>query len=125
MLVSAPDRSTTSAIAELHTHERTDWSQIAALYQALLLRTPSPVVELNRAVAVAFADSYERGLALIDAIEGLDDYHLLHSARADLLRRLGRGEQAAASYRAAVALATNAAERRFLERRLHELAAEG
>jgi RNA polymerase sigma-70 factor (ECF subfamily) len=114
-----------AAIAELHTHERTDWAQIAALYEALLLRAASPVVELNRAVAVAFAEGYERGLALIDVIEGLDDYHLLHSARADLLRRLGRGEQAAASYRAAVALATNSAERRFLERRLHELAAEG
>ncbi len=113
-----------AAIAELHTHERTDWEQIAALFGRLLEWTPSPVVELNRAVAVAFAQGLQHGLDLIGQIEGLDDYHLLHSARADLLRRLGRDDEAAASYRRALSLATNETERRYLERRLGEVEAK-
>jgi RNA polymerase sigma-70 factor (ECF subfamily) len=75
------------------------------------------VIELNRAVAVAMADGPERGLALIDAIGGLDGYHLLHSARADLLRRLGRAEEARAAYERALELAANPVERAFLEGR--------
>lgn len=112
-----------AAIAALHTEQTTDWPQIAALYQRLLELAPSPVVELNRAVAVAMADGPEAGLELIAAIDGLEGYHLLHSARADLLRRLGRREEAADGYRNALALATNPAERSFLERRLDEVSA--
>jgi RNA polymerase sigma-70 factor (ECF subfamily) len=78
------------------------------------------VVELNRAVAIAMADGFEHGLALLDNIH-LPGYHLLPAARADLLRRLGRRAEAAAAYRQALALVTNEAERRFLERRLHEV----
>jgi len=110
-----------AAIAALHTEERTDWPQIAAIYTHLAELTPSPVVELNRAVAVAMADGVEEGLALIDDVRGLEDYHLLHSARADLLRRLGRRGEAADAYRRALALATNPSERAFLERRLEEV----
>jgi RNA polymerase sigma-70 factor (ECF subfamily) len=114
-----------AAIASLHaeaeTAEATDWPQIAALYGTLARVAPGPVVELNRAVAVAMADGLEAGLDLIDRIEGLDAYHLFHSARADLLRRLGRTGEAAAAYERALQLATNAIERRFLRRRLHEL----
>jgi RNA polymerase sigma-70 factor (ECF subfamily) len=113
-----------AAIAALHAEPETDWTQIAALYEVLLGYEPSPVVELNRAVAVALGDDLERGLALVDAIEGLDDYHLLHAARADLLRRLGRYEEAGAAYAAALQLPTNEAERRFLERRLGEMKVE-
>ena len=101
----------------------TDWPRIAELYGTLARLSPTPVVELNRAVAVAMADGPERGLQLIDGIEGLDDYHLLHSARADLLRQLGREPEAAAAYRAALTGATQPAEREFLERRLAELEA--
>ena len=111
-----------AAIASLHAEPETDWREIACLYGVLAARNPSPVVELNRAVAVAFADGLERGLALVDAIDGLEGYHLLHSARADLLRRLGRSEEAAASYRTALELAHEPVERRFLERRLAEVA---
>ena len=82
----------------------------------------SPIVELNRAVAVAMAEGADRGLDLIDRIEGLNDYHLLHAARADLLRRLDRREEAAEAYERALELATNAAERRFLEQRRAQLA---
>jgi RNA polymerase sigma-70 factor (ECF subfamily) len=114
-----------AAIAALHaqaaTADQTDWPGIAALYAELLAVTPSPVVALNHAVAVAMATGPDDGLALIDRIDGLDDYHLLHSARADLLRRLGHTAAAAAEYRRAHELATNPADRRFLADRLHDL----
>ncbi len=114
-----------AAIAALHaqaeTADQTDWPRIAALYAELLAVAPSPVVALNRAVAVAMATSPDQGLALIDRIDGLDRYHLLHAARADLLRRLGRTTAAAAEYRRAYELAVNPADRRFLSRRLHDL----
>jgi RNA polymerase sigma-70 factor (ECF subfamily) len=113
-----------AAIAALHAQAPsagdTDWRQIAALYGVLAGIHPSPVVELNRAVAIAMADGLEHGLALLDTIH-LPGYHLLPAARADLLRRLGRHADAAAAYRQALALVTNAAERRFLERRLAEV----
>jgi RNA polymerase sigma-70 factor, ECF subfamily len=113
-----------AAIAAVHagaaTAEATDWPQIAALYGVLAGIDPSPVVELNRAVAVAMADGIEKGLALLDAIH-LPDYHLLPAARADLLRRLRRRDEAAAAYREALALVTNEAERRYLEGRLIEV----
>jgi RNA polymerase sigma-70 factor, ECF subfamily len=109
-----------AAIAALHTEETTDWPQIAALYGALLQYMPSPVVELNRAVAIAMAHGPRDGLELIDGLP-LDDYHLFHSARADLLRRLGERSEARASYERALELTTSSAERSFLERRLAEL----
>ena len=99
----------------------TDWRRIAALYERLDVAAPSPVVTLNRAVAIAMAEGPERGLELLDELAGtgrLDDYRLLHSARADLLRRLGREQDAATAYARALELATNPVERRFLERRL-------
>ncbi|MDX6616019.1 MAG: polymerase sigma-70 factor, subfamily [Solirubrobacterales bacterium] len=101
----------------------TDWARIRSLYDRLAGIHPSPVIELNRAVAVAMAEGPEHGLDAIDQIAGLDGYHLLHSARADLLNRLGRAEEAAASYEKASELATNPVERSFLERRLRELGA--
>ncbi len=114
-----------AAIAALHaqapTAADTDWPQIAALYEALLAIAPSPVVALNHAVAVAETGRIEDALALIDAIEGLDRYHLLHSARADLLRRLGRRSEALDAYRTALELAANPAERAFLRRRIQSL----
>jgi len=117
-----------SAIAALHARARTpsetDWRQIAALYALLLDRAPSAVVELNHAVAVAMVDGPERGLRLIDAIAArgeLRDYHLLHAARADLLRRLDRREEATDAYESALELATVEPERRFLTERLAEL----
>jgi RNA polymerase sigma-70 factor (ECF subfamily) len=114
-----------AAIAGLHAQaeraEDTDWPQIAALYGALAEYQPSPVVELNRAVAVAMADGAGAGLALLDGLE-LDGYHLYHAARADLLRRLGRGGEAREAYERARALATNERERAFLEKRLTALA---
>ena len=106
-----------AAIAAEHVATVTDWARIAELYGAL---EPSPVIELNRAVAVAMAEGPERGLALIDTIEGLDAYHLLHSARADLLRRLGRADEARAAYERALALATNPVERAFLRDQLDQ-----
>jgi RNA polymerase sigma-70 factor (ECF subfamily) len=116
-----------AAIAACHATARTaaatDWAQIAALYRELARMTPSPVVELNRAVAVAMADGPEAGLALIDAISdsrALAGYYLLPAARADLLRRLGRRADAAASYRDALELTSTDTERRYLERRLAE-----
>jgi RNA polymerase sigma-70 factor (ECF subfamily) len=119
-----------AAIAAVHasaaTAVETDWPQIAALYGALVRLLPSPVAELNRAVAVAMADGPAAGLTLLDRPEvggPLGEYHLYHSARADLLRRLGRMDAAAAAYERAMALATNPAERRFLERRLREVRA--
>jgi RNA polymerase sigma-70 factor (ECF subfamily) len=110
-----------AAIASLHLEPVTDWPQIAALYDRLAFLAPSPVVELNRAVAVAMADGPERGLELMDGIGGLDGYRHLWSARADLLRRLGRAPEAAAAYERALQLATQPAERSFLERRLAEV----
>jgi len=98
----------------------TDWARIVRLYEWHAAVAPSPVVELNRAVAVAMRDDPQAGLELIDAIEGLDDYHPLHSARAELLCRLGRNSEAAEAYERALALAPNPVERRFLERRLAE-----
>ena len=93
------------------------------LYGALVRAAPSPVVELNRAVAVAMADGPERGLRAMEHLsEALDGYHLFHSARADLLRRSGRMEEAGAAYRRAIDLARNSSERAFLERRLEEVA---
>ena len=112
-----------AAIAEAHAEaarpEDTDWRRIATLYERLGRLAPSPVVELNRAVAVAMVDGPEAGLELLAALD-LPGYHLLHAARADLLRRLERRDEAAAEYRAALALAMNETDRRFLERRLAE-----
>jgi RNA polymerase sigma-70 factor (ECF subfamily) len=114
-----------AAIAALHAQapsvQDTDWRQIASLYNVLALRRPSPVVELNRAVAIAMVEGPERGLELLAAIQ-LPGYHLLPAARADLLRRLERKSEAAAAYREALTLVTNDAERRFLEQRLAALA---
>jgi RNA polymerase sigma-70 factor (ECF subfamily) len=112
-----------AAIAALHcqakTFDETDWRQIVRLYDLLERVQPSPVVSLNRAAAVAMVDGPAAALALIDALaRDLDRYHLLHSARAELLRRLGRHAEAAESYTRALALVANEAERRFLERRL-------
>ena len=117
-----------AAIAAEHCRARapedTDWRQIVALYDRLHTLQPSPIVSLNRAVAVAMADGPEQGLALIDQIVAageLDDYHLLPATRADLLRRSGLNREAAESYRRALTLVTNDAERRFLEKRLVEV----
>jgi len=113
-----------AAIAACHAtspaYADTDWRQIAELYRLLEERAPSPVVSLNRAVAVAERDGPEAGLALVDSIEGLERFHLWHAARADLLRRLGRDAESAAAYRAALDCEPSAAERRFLDRRLAE-----
>jgi RNA polymerase sigma-70 factor, ECF subfamily len=109
-----------AAIAALHTEPQTDWTQIAALYTQLARQTPSPVVELNRAVAVAMADGPEHGLALMRDLP-LDEYHLYHAARADLLRRLERLDEAAEAYRRALELVQTEPERRFLSRRLAEI----
>jgi RNA polymerase sigma-70 factor, ECF subfamily len=111
--------------AEATVPRETDWERIVRLYEWLALAAPSPVVELNRAAAVAMSESPERGLEMIDAIEGLEGYPQLHSARADLLRRLGDDEAAAAAYASAVELTENRVERRFLERRLAESEGEG
>jgi RNA polymerase sigma-70 factor (ECF subfamily) len=110
-------------IAAEHVREGKDWRRIAALYSLLAQADPSPVVELNRAVAVAMAEGPERGLELMAELEGgrLEGYHLLHSARADLLRRLGRREEAAQAYRRARDLTDNPAERAFLESRVREM----
>ncbi|MDL1891454.1 RNA polymerase sigma factor [Sphingobacteriales bacterium CHB3] len=117
-----------AAIAAVHaeapTAAATDWAQIVALYDVLLQMAPSPVVELNRAVAVALSSSPEAGLQIIDGILArgdLFDYHLAHSARADLCRRLGRHAEARESYKRALALTRLEPERRFLERRLNEV----
>jgi RNA polymerase sigma-70 factor, ECF subfamily len=117
-----------ASIASLHCvaprSEDTDWRQISRLYQMLEQLQPSPVVTLNRAVAIAMAEGPRQGLLLIDelSLDGdLDEYHLLHSARADLLRRLGAPEDAAAAYERALQLVSNESERRFLERRLSEM----
>ncbi len=114
-----------ASIAALHANARTaretDWEQIAELYGVLLRRFPSPVIEVNRAIAVAMARTPEEGLSLLDAIEKkgeLEKFHLLPAARADLLRRLGRSMEAAEAYRRALSLTSNDVERRFLLRRL-------
>ena len=117
-----------AAIAAVHAGAphagATDWAQIVGLYDLLVRADPSPVVELNRAAAVAMRDGAQAGLALVDAIldrGDLADYHLAHSARADLCRRLGKTEEARASYQRALSRARLEPERRFLERRLREL----
>jgi RNA polymerase sigma-70 factor (ECF subfamily) len=109
-----------AAIASLHAEEPRDWPQITALYGELARLTDSPVVELNRAAAVAEADGPEAGLAMVDRLD-LDGYRYLHSTRAELLRRLGRTEEAGSAYRRALELSDDDAERRLLERRLAEL----
>jgi RNA polymerase sigma-70 factor (ECF subfamily) len=114
-----------AAISAVHCRaahpEDTDWRQIVALYDALESMQPSPVVSLNRAVAIAMADGPEAGLQIVDSLaRQLDNYHLWHATRADLLRRLGLFEEAAKSYSRALALATNDSEKRFLQRRLKE-----
>jgi RNA polymerase sigma-70 factor (ECF subfamily) len=121
-----------AAIAALHCQapraEETDWPQIVRLYDLLERVQPSPVVSLNRAAAVAMVEGPRRALALVDELASggeLDRYHLLHAARADLLRRLGSPAKAAASYARALELATNEAERRFLARRLREVKPPG
>jgi RNA polymerase sigma-70 factor (ECF subfamily) len=117
-----------AAIAAQHCQaaraEDTDWPEIARLYDLLERLQPSPIVSLNRAVAVAMVDGPRPALALIDALTAagdLDGYHLLHAARADLLRRVGSNVEAAKSYERALALVTNESERRFLKRRLGEV----
>ncbi len=109
-----------AAIAAAHAEERPK-IEIVLLYEALASLDPSPVVQLNRAVAVALAGNVDEGLALLDEVEGLEQYHLLHAARADLYRRLDRRGEAAAAYRRALELTTNEAETRYLERRLAEV----
>lgn len=111
--------------AEAATADATDWPQIVGLYDVLMRADPSPVVELNRAAAVAMRDGPAAGLALIDALlarGALADYHLAHSARADLLRRLGRTVEAREAYARALALSRQQPERRFIERRMGEIA---
>jgi RNA polymerase sigma-70 factor (ECF subfamily) len=115
-----------AAIAALHAQASspaaTDWAEIAELYSALLRVHDTPVVRLNRAVAVAMSEGSEAGLRLIDEVAAeLADFHPLHAARADLMRRAGWRADAAAAYRRAIALCTNAVERRYLERRLAEV----
>jgi RNA polymerase sigma-70 factor (ECF subfamily) len=119
-----------AAIAAVHCQaarvEDTDWPQIVRLYDALERLQPSPVIALNRAVAIAMVDGPRAALAIIDALaeaSDLDNYHLLHAARADLLRRIGSSEEAAKSYKRALTLATNDSERRYLDRRLGEVQA--
>jgi RNA polymerase sigma-70 factor (ECF subfamily) len=109
-----------AAIALLHTGEPQDWPQLAALYGELARLTDSPVVELNRAAAIAESGHVENALGLVDRLD-LDRYHYLHATRAELLRRLGRVEEARAAYDRALELVHSDAERRFLERRLAEL----
>lgn len=115
-----------AAVNAVHTDARrtadTDWSQIVALYDQLLHFTPTPIVRLNRAVAVAELDGPQAGLTLVDQLD-LDSYHAWHAARADLLRRLHRPAEAAAAYRRAIELSANTAERAYLRARLSELPA--
>lgn len=117
-----------AAIAAVHAEApsagETDWAQIVALYDVLMRADPSPIVELNRAVAVAMRDGPARGLELVDALLNrgeLAQYHLAHATRADLCRRLGRREEARVAYEHALTLTTQAPERRFLQKRLAEL----
>jgi RNA polymerase sigma-70 factor (ECF subfamily) len=120
-----------AAISAVHAEaaeaRATDWAQIVALYDLLLRMEPSPVIELNRAVALAMRDGPAAGLALVDEILArgdLADYRLAHAARADLCRRLGRGPEALTAYRRALELTRQEPERRFLERRIAEIKAE-
>ena len=117
-----------AAIAAVHgqakTAAETDWRQIAALYSALARRSPSPVIALNYAVAIALSEGLEKGLEIVHQLGAsgeLDSYYLYHAALADLLRRLGRREEASAAYERALSLTANAVERRYLRRRLSEL----
>jgi RNA polymerase sigma-70 factor (ECF subfamily) len=110
-----------AAIAAAHSEDERDWLRIALLYRRLGELAPSPVVELNRAVAVAMADGPQAGLALVDAIDGLDDYHLFHSTRANLLSRLGRVGESSAAYERALELAPTDVEREFLRGKLAAL----
>jgi RNA polymerase sigma-70 factor, ECF subfamily len=119
-----------AAIAAVHAEASstasTDWAQIVGLYDALLRIEPSPVIELNRAVAVAMRDGPSAGVELIEALLAggeLDEYHLAHAAHADLCRRMGDAQRAQASYRRAIELTRQEPERRFLERRLAALQA--
>jgi RNA polymerase sigma-70 factor (ECF subfamily) len=112
-----------AAIAYLHTEDPRDWPQIAALYGELARQTGSPVVELNRAVALAEASGPEAGLRALEGVDGIDGYHYLHAVRADLLRRLQRPAEARAAYERALELVHSEPEQRFLERRLAELEA--
>jgi len=110
--------------AEARTPQQTDWRQIATLYRNLERLNPSPVVALNRAVAVAMSEGLEIGLQQVDELGAsgkLDTYYLFHAARADLLRRMGRSQEAVEAYHRALALTANAVERRYLRRRLAEL----
>jgi RNA polymerase sigma-70 factor (ECF subfamily) len=110
--------------AEAKSAGETDWQQIAALYGELARITPTPIVALNHAVAVALSEGFETGLRLINQLGSsgeLDSYHLYHAARADILRRLGRSQDSAQAYRQALSLTANAVERRYLRRRLTEL----
>jgi predicted RNA polymerase sigma factor len=109
-----------AAIAAAHAQDR-PWDEIVVLYDRLSILDTSPVVRLNRAVAVALSGRVEEGLALIEELDSLKGYHLFHVARADLLRRLERASESAAAYRAAIELTANEAERSFLERRLAEV----
>lgn len=114
-----------AAISAIHCHapraEDTDWRQIVGIYGELERIQPSPVVSLNRAVAIAMADGPQAGLAIIDKLEGLETYHLYHAARADLLRRMNSLAEAAKAYERALSLVTNDSERRYLERRLRNV----
>ena len=109
-----------AAIASLQAEERVDWAEVAALYERLAALTGSPVVELNRAVALAQAGTPSDALEIVERLD-LPDYRYLHSTRAELLRRLGRVEDARSAYERALALAASEPERRFLKRRLAEL----
>jgi RNA polymerase sigma-70 factor (ECF subfamily) len=118
--------SVQAAIAALHAEApstaETDWAQIVALYDVLVRMAGSPVVELNRAVAIAMRDGPQAGLPIVEKVlPQIDNYHLAHAAHADLCRRLGRRREARASYEKALQLARQEPERRFLERRLAEL----
>jgi RNA polymerase sigma-70 factor, ECF subfamily len=112
-------------IASKHANARTavdtDWPSIAAIYQQLVAMTGSPVVALNHAVAVGFADGPQSGLSMVDEVKELDGYHLFHSTRADFLRRLNRNEEALSAYQRAMGLTENASERRFLQGRIESL----
>jgi RNA polymerase sigma-70 factor (ECF subfamily) len=113
-----------AAIADLHLEKARDWGEIANLYRALAELTQSPVVEMNRAVALAETEGPDAALVLVDQLP-LDDYRYFHSTRAELLRRLGRDSEASIAYGRALALSENTPERRFLERRLLELRDHG
>ena len=123
---NAGEYTVQAAIAALHSvalrAEDTDWERILALYDELLKLAPSPIVELNRAVAVAFAQGWSEGLAVMEALGGLGEYYLYHAARADLYRRLDRNAESAQAYERALELVTNPVERAFLERRVSQVA---